>query len=59
MNDTTIKYSPSIQDRIAQRVREIVIPLDDWLDRLITMPDRFNPETFQLTEHFKKEKMCV
>lgn len=57
MNDTTIKYSPSIQDRIAQRVREIVIPLDDWLDRLITMPDRFNPETFDVLQHLKKEKV--
>lgn len=57
MNDTPIRYTPSIQDRIAQRVREIVLPLDDWLDRLITMPDRFNPETFDVLLHFKKEKV--
>jgi hypothetical protein len=57
MSDTAEKYRPSIQDRIAERVREIVVPIEDWLERLITMPDRFNPETFQLIDHFKKEKM--
>ena len=57
MSDTIEKYRPSIQDRIAERVREIVVPIEDWLERLITMPDRFNPETFQLIEHFKKEKV--
>ena len=44
MSDTKEKYRPSIQDRIAERVREIIAPVDEWLDRLITMPDRFNPE---------------
>jgi len=57
MSDTTEKYRPSIQERIAERVREIVVPIEDWLERLITMPDRFNPETFQLIDHFKKEKV--
>lgn len=57
MSDTIEKYRPSIQDRIAERVREIVVPIEDWLERLITMPDRFNPETFELIEHFKKEKV--
>ena len=57
MSDTAEKYRPSIQDRIAERVREIVVPIEDWLERLITMPDRFNPETFQLIDHFKKEKI--
>jgi len=57
MSDTAEKYRPSIQDRIAERVREIVVPIEDWLERLITMPDRFNPETFQLIDHFKKEKV--
>ena len=57
MSDTAEKYRPSIQERIAERVREIVVPIEDWLERLITMPDRFNPETFQLIDHFKKEKM--
>jgi len=57
MSDTAEKYRPSIQERIAERVREIVGPIEDWLERLITMPDRFNPETFQLIDHFKKEKM--
>ena len=57
MSDTAEKYRPSIQERIAERVREIVGPIEDWLERLITMPDRFNPETFQLIDHFKKEKV--
>ena len=57
MSDTIEKYRPNIQDRIAERVREIVVPIEDWLERLITMPDRFNPETFELIEHFKKEKV--
>ncbi len=57
MSDTVEKYRPSIQERIAERVREIVVPIEDWLERLITMPDRFNPETFQLIDHFKKEKV--
>jgi hypothetical protein len=57
MSDTAEKYRPSIQERIAERVREIVVPIEDWLERLITMPDRFNPETFQLIDHFKKEKV--
>jgi len=57
MSDTAEKYRPSIQERIAERVREIVVPIEDWLERLITMPDRFNPETFQLVDHFKKEKV--
>ncbi len=57
MSDTQQTHRPSIQERIAERVREIVIPIEDWLERLITMPDRFNPETFQLIEHFKKEKV--
>ena len=58
MSDTKEKYRPSIQDRIAERVREIIAPVDEWLDRLITMPDRFNPETYDLLEHFKKEKVA-
>lgn len=57
MSDTQEKYRPSIQERIAERVREIVAPVEEWLDRLITMPDRFNPETFELLDHFKKEKV--
>ena len=57
MSDTAEKYRPSIQERIAERVREIIVPIEDWLERLITMPDRFNPETFQLIDHFKKEKV--
>lgn len=57
MSDTQQKHRPSIQDRIAERVREIMSPVDEWLDRLITMPDRFNPETFELLDHFKKEKV--
>lgn len=57
MSDTAEKYRPSIQERIAERVREIVVPIEDWLERLITMPDRFNPETFELIDHFKKEKV--
>lgn len=57
MSDTEKKYRPSIQEKIAERVREIVVPIEDWLERLITMPDRFNPETFALIEHFKKEKV--
>jgi hypothetical protein len=57
MSDTIEKYRPSIQERIAERVREIVVPIEDWLERLITMPDRFNPETFELIQHFKKEKV--
>jgi hypothetical protein len=57
MSDTVEKYRPSIQERIAERVREIVVPIEDWLERLITMPDRFNPETFELIQHFKKEKV--
>ena len=56
MEKTEIK-KPSIQERIASRVNEILDPVEVWLDRYNNNPDRFNPETLKLVPLFKKEKV--
>lgn len=53
--DTTNKIT--IQQRITQKCNQIMEPVEAWLDRIITMPDRFNPETFKVLDHFKKEQV--
>ena len=56
MEKTEIK-KPTIQERIASRVTEILDPVEVWLDRYNNNPDRFNPETLKLVPLFKKEKV--
>ena len=56
MDKTEIK-KPTIQERIASRVNEILDPVEVWLDRYNNNPDRFNPETLKLVPLFKKEKV--
>ena len=56
MEKTEIK-KPTIQERIASRVNEILDPVEVWLDRYNNNPDRFNPETLKLVPLFKKEKV--
>tara|TARA_A100001037_G_scaffold40396_1_gene31462 strand:+ start:6317 stop:7159 length:843 start_codon:yes stop_codon:yes gene_type:complete len=56
MEKTEIK-KPTIQERIASRVNEILDPVEAWLDRYNNNPDRFNPETLKLVPLFKKEKV--
>lgn len=47
----------SIQKRIELKCNEIMQPVEAWLDRLVSMPDRFNPATFKILDHFKKEQV--
>jgi len=47
----------TIQQRIESKCHQIMEPVEIWLDRLISMPDRFNPETFKVLDHFKKEQV--
>ena len=47
MEKTEIK-KPTIQERIASRVTEILDPVEVWLDRYNNNPERFNPETLKL-----------
>ena len=56
MSDQT-ENKITIQQRIAQKCNQIMEPVENWLDRLIIMPDRFNPETFKVLDHFKKEQV--
>ena len=56
MEKTEIK-KPTIQERIASRVNEILDPVEVWLDRYNNNPDRFNPETLKLVPLFKKEQV--
>ena len=56
MEKTEIK-KPTIQERIASRVTEILDPVEVWLDRYNNNPDRFKPETLKLVPLFKKEKV--
>ena len=56
MEKTEIK-KPTIQERIASRVNEILDPVEVWLDRYNNNPERFNPETLKLVPLFKKEKV--
>ncbi len=56
MEKTEIK-KPTIQERIASRVNEILDPVEVWLDRYNNNPDRFNPDTLKLVPLFKKEKV--
>ena len=56
MEKTEIK-KPTIQERIASRVTEILDPVEVWLDRYNNNPERFNPETLKLVPLFKKEKV--
>ena len=58
MEKTEIK-KPTIQERIASRVNEILDPVEVWLDRYNNNPDRFNPETLKLVPLFNKEKVGV
>ena len=56
MEKTEIK-KPTIQERIATRVNEILDPVEVWLDRYNNNPERFNPDTLKLVPLFKKEKV--
>ena len=56
MEKTEIK-KPTIQERRASRVNEILDPVEVWLDRYNNNPERFNPETLKLVPLFKKEKV--
>lgn len=48
---------PTIQERIKKRVHEILEPIEDWLDRYLTHPDKFNPDKFKLIDVFKKQQV--
>ena len=48
---------PTIQERIQKRVHEILEPIEIWLDRYVTHPDKFNPDKFKLVDVFKKQQV--
>ena len=54
MEETQEIKRPTIQERIHKRVQEILEPIEDWLDRYLTHPDKFNPDKFKLIDIFKK-----
>lgn len=56
MSETT-EQKITIQQRLVQKCNQILEPVDAWLERLITMPDRFNPDIFKVLDHFKKEQI--
>ena len=56
MENTEIK-KPTIQERIQKRVHEILEPIEIWLDRYVTTPEKFNPDKFKLVDVFKKQQV--
>ena len=48
---------PTIQERIQKRVHEILEPIEIWLDRYVTAPEKFNPDKFKLVDVFKKQQV--
>lgn len=56
MENTEIK-KPTIQERIQKRVIEILEPIEVWLDRYVTHPEKFNPDKFKLVDVFKKQQV--
>jgi hypothetical protein len=48
---------PTIQERIQKRVHEIIEPIEIWLDRYVTAPEKFNPDKFKLVDVFKKQQV--
>ena len=57
MEETQEIKRPTIQERIKKRVHEILEPIEDWLDRYLTHPDKFNPDKFKLIDIFKKQQV--
>ncbi len=56
MENIEIK-KPTIQERIQKRVLEILEPIEIWLDRYVTAPEKFNPDKFKLVDVFKKQQV--
>ena len=56
MENKEIK-KPTIQERIQKRVHEILEPIEIWLDRYVTAPEKFNPDKFKLVDVFKKQQV--
>ena len=56
MENIEIK-KPTIQERIQKRVHEILEPIEIWLDRYVTAPEKFNPDKFKLVDVFKKQQV--
>ena len=56
MENIEIK-KPTIQERIQKRVHEILEPIEIWLDRYVTTPEKFNPDKFKLIDVFKKQQV--
>ena len=56
MENIEIK-KPTIQERIQKRVHEILEPIEIWLDRYVTSPEKFNPDKFKLVDVFKKQQV--
>jgi hypothetical protein len=56
MENIEIK-KPTIQERIQKRVHEILEPIEIWLDRYVTTPEKFNPDKFKLVDVFKKQQV--
>ena len=48
MTTKTDDNKVSIQERVAQRVGQISQPIEQWLDRLVAKPEKFNPENYKL-----------
>ena len=57
MEETQEIKKPTIQQRIQKRVHEILEPIETWLDRYVTHPDKFNPDKFKLVDEFKKQQV--
>lgn len=57
MEETQEIKRPTIQERIKKRVHEILEPIEDWLDRYLTHPDKFNPDKFKLIDVFKTQQV--
>ena len=47
MTTKTDDNKVSIQERVAQRVGQISQPIEQWLDRLVAKPEKFNPENYK------------
>lgn len=47
----------TIQDRVYERAKEVVEDIDEWLDGFIRDPGSFDPKSFNVNDHFKKNEV--
>jgi hypothetical protein len=58
-DEKTKSASPvlTIQDRVYEKSKEVVEDIDEWLDGFIRDPGSFDPKSFNVNDHFKKNEI--